>query len=568
MIREALYHRPTPDYSCACRMDEVQIRFRTARNDAGEVWLCYGVKFDWEHKKHVRMVKIHTDEYFDYYQYNIVENDIRLGYYFEVNGMDERIYYTEAGILDAFDDSKAHTLFFQYPSVHRIDLAEEPSWVKDAVFYEIFVERFDNGSPDISPEHTVSWDSEPTPGSFYGGDLAGITGHLDYLRELGINAVYLTPIFRSVSNHKYDTIDYMEIDEHFGSKEDFKKLVDCAHEKGIRVMLDAVFNHCSENFAPFQDVLRNGSASRYRDWFILHDYPVKQEPPNYETFARVPYMPRFNTANEDVKEYLFGAAEYWTTQYGVDGWRLDVADEPDHWFWRDFRRRMKGINKDLYIVGENWHDSLLWLMGDQFDGVMNYPVTNLAVEFFARGNMDPVTFSMRLASHLMRYPEPVNKMQFNLLDSHDTERFLYLSGEKTAALKNAAAFLIGYMGVPCIYYGTEVGMTGGYDPGCRRGFPWKEEQWDRELLDYFRRLLRIRKEEEALKQGDIAFISSDQLFIMKRFYKQEAVYIVINRTCTGQNIPGEVLQHVGRELLNGGQVNMEVIPPDTAYYLK
>ena len=338
MNREALYHCSKSNYAFPYATSDIRIRFRTAKNDVDEVRIYYGVKFAWENKTFNRMNKIGFDEYFDYYQYNIQQEDVRLGYYFEVITKDEDIYYTEVGLLDSFDDTRAHCLFFQYPCAHEVDLPHKPGWYSDAIFYQIFVERFANGNPDISPKNLVAWDSDPTPKSFYGGDLEGIRQHLPYLQELGVNAIYLTPIFQSISNHKYDTINYMEIDEHFGDKKAFKALVDEAHNKGIRIVLDAVFNHCSDQFAPFQDVLVNGEDSIYKDWFRIKEFPVNQDEPNYQMFATVPYMPQLNTSNKEVQKYLFEIVRYWTQEFHIDGWRLDVADEPDHCFWREIGR--------------------------------------------------------------------------------------------------------------------------------------------------------------------------------------------------------------------------------------
>lgn len=568
MNREALYHCSKSNYAYPYNVTDIRIRFRTAKDDVNEVRLYYGVKFDWANKTYRIMTKVGSDEYFDYYQYNIKQEDVRLGYYFEVIADEEDLYYTEAGILDAFDDNRAHCLFFQYPSAHYVDIPHKPSWFSDAVFYQIFVERFANGNSDISPDNLVPWDSDPTPKSFYGGDLEGIRSNLSYLQDIGINAIYLTPIFESISNHKYDTIDYMEIDAHFGDKEIFRRLVSEAHDKGIRIILDAVFNHCSDQFAPFRDVLEHGENSIYKDWFLIKEFPVSQTEPNYEVFARVPYMPRFNTANEEVKKYLFDVVRYWTTEFHIDGWRLDVADEPDHCFWREFRKVVKEQDNDLIIIGEVWHDSMPWLLGDQFDTVMNYPVMHQAINFFAKGEIDAKAFSEVLTMQLMKYPDVINEMMFNLLDSHDTERFLFMCKGNKQNLMNAAAFIFGYLGSPCIYYGTEIGLTGGYDPGCRKGFNWNKEEWDQEIHSYYKRLISIRKSESALRYGEIAFQSTKELFVMKRSYEESVIYVVINQTDTVQLLPTDIMQSSYIDLLSNQSMDCNEISPYTAHYFK
>lgn len=568
MNKEALYHVPTTNFLFGCKKNEVKVRFRTKKNDVEKVNIYYGVKFDWINKKHDAMKKIFTDTYFDYYEYKIVQKDLRIGYYFEVIKGDIDLFYTEAGVIDSFDDNKAHRLYFQFPDWHLSDQIRQPSWIKDAVFYQIFVERFRNGNSAISPDNIVPWDSDPNPTSFYGGDLIGIKDNLEYLVKLGFNALYLTPIFKSISNHKYDTTDYFEIDEHFGTKEDFRELVEKAHKLGIRVVLDAVFNHCSENIMQFQDVIKKGEKSKYKDWFMFESLPVVNNPPNYKTFSVVPYMPRFNTENEEVKQFLISVASYWTKEFGVDGWRLDVSDEPSHEFWRDFRKAMKDIDNDIFLVGENWHDASLWLIGDQFDSVMNYPVTGLCLDYFATGDIDTSTFTNRLVNHYLRYCDSTNSMMFNLLDSHDTERFLFMSKEDKRRLLNAASFLFAYVGVPCTYYGTEIGMTGGYDPGCRKGFNWNREEWDKEIFVYYQKLIQIRKNEKALRYGNLDVIINKDLLIFKRTYKEDAIYIVINNTKEDRKVPENILNESSIELISGSEKINPTIKAMSAYYLK
>jgi len=260
-----------------------------------------------------------------------------------------------------------------------------------------------------------------------------------------------------------------------------------------------------------------------------------RNPLNYETFGYISSMPKLNTANPEMKKYLLDCVHYWTEEFHIDGWRLDVSDEIDHKFWREFRTVLKEINKDAIIIGENWHDALPWLMGDQFDSVMNYPVTKLCLDFFARKQMDAFSFTEQLGGYLMRYPNQVNEVMLNLLDSHDTERFLYSCNGDKESLKSAATFLFAYQGMPCTYYGTEIGMTGHYDPGCRRGFNWNREQWDVELFDHYKKLIHLRKSEEALKHGTIGFDSTKSLFAMKRSLLSECIYILINNSEMEQN---------------------------------
>ena len=318
---------------------------------------------------------------------------------------------------------------------NETDLHKKVDWCDRAIFYQIFVDRFHMGSCSKDRNYIdKDWGELPKPKGFYGGDLPGITEKLDYLQDLGINSIYLTPIFQSPSNHKYDTIDYEEVDAMFGTNRDLKELVESAHKRGIKILLDAVFNHCSCLCKQFQDVLRKGKESVYYDWFIIRgDRPVLEQM-NYECFAACNYMPKWNTNNPEVQKFLLHIATKWIKEYGIDGWRLDVADEVSHDFWRQFRKAVKAAKPDALIVGENWHDSRPWLEGDQFDSIMNYSFTKACLDYFAYEKYSAQRFCERLSEILMRNTDQVNEMMLNLLDSHDTERFLTNVGENADKL--------------------------------------------------------------------------------------------------------------------------------------
>lgn len=566
MMVEAFYHNPMSSYAYAVSSEEIRIRFRTKKQDVDHVILHYGRKFAWNEQYEIEMKKLFTDTYYDYYQTNLKVADNRIGYYFEVHHNQERCYVTEAGIYKEFQENIAHCLYYQYPSIHPADLLTKPTWYENAVFYQIFVDRFANGDSSINPEFIADWDSKPESKSVYGGDFEGVRKNLWYLEELGINAIYFTPIFEAPSNHKYNTTDYKKLDPYFGSMESFKNLVKEAHTRGIRIVLDAVFNHCSDLFWAFEDVERNQEHSAYKDWFLIHEFPLTKNPPNYDTFANIGYMPRFNTANEEVQHYLLDVITYWTTECGIDGWRLDVADELSHVFLRKLRDTVKSLGTDLIIIGENWHDGNPWLQGDQFDSIMNYAVTFQTTRYFAKQEINAKQFSEELTTLLMRYGDTINELMFNLLDSHDTERFLFLCKEDKRKLKNAVAFLYSYVGIPCIFYGTEIGLTGGYDPYCRVAFPWEKEKWDEELLTYFKRIIGIRKNYKAFIKGTVSFLSTEELFIMKRTYEGESIYIVINGTERSQTIPSEIAKNFGKEILTGESDGTKILAMSTSYF--
>jgi glycosidase len=251
-----------------------------------------------------------------------------------------------------------------------------PGWVTHAVFYQIFPDRFAKSDSLDKPPNLEPWDSDPTPFGYKGGDLAGVRERLDYLQDLGVTAFYFNPIFQSASNHRYHTHDYYQVDPLLGGDEAFDAMLAACRRRGVRMVLDGVFNHASRGFFPFNDVLENGPASPWLDWFTVHEHPAnaydRARPPGYKAWAGLHALPTLNTDNPQVREYLMRVGEYWLRK-GIDGWRLDVPFEiRSEEFWQEFRQRIKAINPEAYIVGEVWGDSRPWLQGDQFDGVMNY----------------------------------------------------------------------------------------------------------------------------------------------------------------------------------------------------
>lgn len=295
----------------------------------------------------------------------------------------------------------------------------------------------------------------------------------------------------------------MEIDPQFGDKATFKKLIEMCHERGIKVMLDAVFNHSGFYFPPFQDVIEKNEKSAYKDWFHIHNFPVSTiEPASYDTFSYVPSMPKLNTENRDVKTYLLNVAKYWIEEFDIDGWRLDVANEVDHHFWREFRSVVKKIKPDVYILGEIWHDSMPWLNGDQFDAVMNYPLTNAITAYFAKNEITTTEFIHSVTSIVNLYPETVNEVQFNLLGSHDTPRILTLSQNNKAKVKLQMLVQFTMAGTPCIYYGDEISMTGEQDPGCRECMIWDESKQDSNMFSFTTKLIALRKQHNLLRTNE------------------------------------------------------------------
>lgn len=405
-----------------------------------------------------------------------------------------------------------------------------PEWVKDAVFYQIFPDRFRNGDPASDPPHTRPWGEPPDRLSTFGGDLWGILERLPYLDDLGVNVLYLTPIFKAPSNHKYDTEDYFQVDPAFGGDEALRALVSALHARGMRIVLDGAFNHCGERHPFFQDVLKNGRASPYWDWFTIWGDRVSRDPePNYACWAGVPSMPEWNHRNPKVREYLLSVVRHWLTEYEIDGWRLDTGDYlPPDFVW-ELYQAAKRANPEAYIVSEVMGIAASWFKLGAVDGVMNYRLREGLVAFFARGEWPAAEFARHIYAVRRSYPPEANYAMYNLASSHDVPRFLTLCGGDRRRLLLAYAFLFTYLGAPAIYYGDEVGLAGGADPDCRRCFPWDGSLWDREILETLRRLARIRRDHPALRRGDFVLAEArGRLLSFSRLSDGEEVFVALN----------------------------------------
>ncbi|WP_071393868.1 glycoside hydrolase family 13 protein [Bacillus tuaregi] len=531
--RASIFHRPTDQYAYPFQQDSLHIRIQTKKDNVASIELIYGDQYEWQDNRWVTysipLIRVASDGLFDYWQVEVSPPYQRLRYGFHVHGETESVIYTEKGYFN--EPPHDPNQYFCFPYLHSNEVFRAPAWVRDTIWYQIFPERFANGDSRLNPLDTKPWGSEdPTAENFFGGDFIGIIQKLDYLKELGINGIYLTPIFKAYSNHKYDTIDYFEIDPQFGDKQTFKRLVKTCHEKGIRVMLDAVFNHCGFYFPPFQDVWKNGVKSPYKNWFHTEQFPLRGgEHPNYATFSFVETMPKLNTQNKDTRDYLLEVGRYWVKEFDIDAWRLDVANEIDHAFWRKFREAVKEIKPELYILGEIWHDSIGWLRGDQFDSVMNYPFLTKTVHYFAKGLVSPREFREQMTAVMMQYPETVNETLFNLVGSHDTPRILTECEGNIGKAKLIYTFLLTFIGTPCIYYGDEIGLTGEMDPGCRRCMIWEKDQQNLELYHHIKQLIQLRKKEPLLaNQGKFHFLPIENGIAYVKEEDERKCLVIIN----------------------------------------
>lgn len=472
---------------------------------------------------------------------------------------------------------------------------EPPAWVADAVFYQVFPDRFARSARIVAPGPLEDWDVPPTRHGFKGGDLLGVAERLDHLTELGITAIYLNPIFSSASNHRYHTFDYMAVDPLLGGDQAFRELLDAAHARGMRVILDGVFNHASRGFWPFHHVLETGRQSPYRDWFYFNtdlldsgrqiraypDEPLRDaletdwgdvhvagvkslETLGYRAWWDLPALPKLNTDNPVVREYIFGVAEHWL-RFGADGWRLDVAGEiEDPEFWREFRRRVHAVNPDAYIVAEIWREDPDVLNGDRFDTLMNYPLAEAIVSFIGGPRLqmeilgqhaelarhvqpqDAPAFAARLERALTVYRPTTTRAMLNVLDTHDTPRLLTMVGGDRATVLMSWLAVMTLPGAPCIYYGDEIGLPGEMDPDCRRAFPWDRAAWDEEIFTWLKALIALRHGETVLRHGETRIAAADGMAIAYlRSDARDAILVALNAGDEATTLPVALPDHEG-----------------------
>ena len=526
MLNLSIFHSPgTVD---ACPIDGLMhLRFRVQKGMILSARLIYNCnKNMWhEFRDEAEMKITHTDSELEYYSVAVPLTDTRFSYIFALTCTDGKIrYLSEEGLTDTYDHTLGYFSFFQYTSQFACDTMAVPEWVKTATCYQIFPERFAVGSSgkDLSYVNT-QWGVKPTPKSYYGGDLIGVREHLDYLVDLGVNVLYMTPVFCSPTNHKYEITDYETVDPAFGGNEALKALIEDAHKLGIKVMLDGVFNHCSCHHPFFLDAQKKGKNSPYYDWFFW------KEDGSYLTFGSVETMPKLNTGNPDVIRYFCDVAVMWMRDYGADGWRLDVSDEISHKFLRAFRDAVIAQNPEAIIIGEDWHRAVRYLNGDEYDGIMNYGVTKACLDLLAFQAIDSKAFRDRIVRLYHTYSIAANQKMLNLLGSHDTDRFLTRVKGDAVRFRTAAAIMFFYPGIPCVYYGDEIGLEGGYDPDCRRTFDWNEAKWNKETRNLIRKLMKLKKE-PALSVGTFEVNEADGIITLTRRANGQTLHLRVNGT--------------------------------------
>ena len=470
----------------------------------------------------------------------------RLQYCFELFSEDETVLMLEDDFYTREAARKPGRLlqYFKFPYINPCDVITPPGWVGDTVWYQIMPDRFCNaGGRKRMLQKNWEHRNHITGFDFFGGDLRGIIEKLPYIRDLGITGIYLLPVFLSDSNHTYNTFDYTKIDPDFGTEADMVRLVNTAHEMGIRVMLDAVFNHSGTEFAPWQDVWEKGEASPYFDWFVIHQKPFKRKRGSlrdgrFDGFAFLDFMPKLNTGNPEVQAYFGQICTHWVRDWGIDGIRFDVGNEISHQFLRYMNRHLKAINPELFLLGEIWMDSAEWLRGDEYDSVMNYPFFESLQNFWVDETADSRAFMYAMNRVYSLYPEQVNQVLFNHLDTHDTMRALTRCGSLDV-FRQQQAVLMTLPGSPCIYYGTELAMEGGHDPDCRRTMPWRDMEAGKFAghQAFTKALIALRKDYPQLRGSEILWHHDEanpRLVCYDRPGETETIRVYLN--CTEKDL--------------------------------
>lgn len=538
----AVSHRATIEYCYALDGDTVVVNIRTGK-DVDRAYIISEDPFIHELRGEERWSGVRSEmsflaelKYHYLWTARLKPKYKRLRYYFELESEGEAYVVCENKICPAEENDRESMQYFKYAWLNISDVITPPGWVKRTVWYQIMPDRFCRSKTSPPDEKFRKWGdfSDPEWHDVYGGNIRGITERLGYIRELGFSGIYLTPIFRSDTNHKYNTFDYWQVDPDFGTEDDVIELVDTAHSMGIRVMLDAVFNHSGHRFFAFEDVIEKGRGSRYYDWFFINsdDFAKRKfttEDGRLYTFSFWAPMPKLNTNNPEVARYFTDLCVHWAKDWKIDGIRFDVGDEVSHTFIRGLNDEVKRVNPDLFFLGEIWTDSLSWLGGREYDSVMNYPLPESVTDFFKNPDLGFTDLIYSLNYCRTMYPEQVTGALFNFLDTHDTPRVAEVS-KNTDELLQKIALIMTMPGSPCVYYGTEIAMKGVREPYTRMTMPWDEidsGKYD-DIKSKISALIRLRNSRAELTSNEFEFFVSDEAPRLIRYRKSGAVDVFIN----------------------------------------
>lgn len=547
MNYQAVKHIPMSQDAHGIDPEHVVFRIRAGRSDLKRCTLYYAdracrltpVVFS-----HIDMELEAQDEWFDYYQVILDSPYKRICYYFELDDGEKKFLYYGDFFTDHRVDDRSE--YYQLPYNHPSDIAVPPSWAKDAVVYNIFPDSFATSEHFISDKPTeCEWKGVTIHGK-HGGTIRGILENLDYISGLGFNCIYLNPIFTAGEYHKYDLLDYYHIDPCFGTNEEFLELTEACHKRGMRIIIDGVFNHVGWYFFAFDDVVRNGERSPYKDWFYHLEFPVRrpetpEEYPSYECFGYERTMPKTNTRNPEVVKYFCDVGRYWVREYHIDGWRLDVASEINDDFWRSFRKAVKEENPECILIGEVWETAQHWLNGDMFDSTMDYDFRKHCRRFFAEQSIDAAQFDARVTNMRMRYKLQMTYAQLNLLDSHDVSRFYSLCGKDRKKMQLAVLFQMTFIGIPSVFYGDEKEICGILEEEYRHPMKWSDTETG--LEEFYRHAIMLRNSSPALRQGNYQTLCTDGgLYGFCRSDEKTSISVFLNNQQGTARVPEDLTE--------------------------
>ena len=430
----------------------------------------------------------------------------------------------------SFIDTPVFDEGFSTPVKNIHSAKVEESW-SNKVGYQVFPDRFKRSEKAQNKDYFLSWKDRPGNYTYYGGDLAGITESLEYLHSLKIDFIYLTPILYSRSSHRYDAVDYMTIDPILGTEEDFRETVEKAHGLGIKVVLDIPLNHCSTKFFAFEDVLAHQESSEYADWFEIDRFPVAVEDnPSYTCWSGYKEYPQFNFDNEAVKNYFLKVSEFWITNFGIDGWRLDSSSEIPYEFVREFNDFSRSLKPDLIIIGENWHNDPE-LIDYGANGITNYGLYwDVVIPFFEKKG-SVIQFASDLMQHFYNNSLDHQKYCWNFLSNHDVPRFYSVVHDQSHYLL-ALSLLFCLPGTPVLYYGEEINMEGLQDPDNRRCMDWEKVSRDHPSTQWIQTLGQVKKSlGDLFSRGNLSIPlvnESHKVLILARGLGESKVFFVFN----------------------------------------
>lgn len=482
----------------------------------------------------VTMERSFAGSVYDYYSVHIETDVVRLVYGFELAFEDGGIIYYYG---ERFHEnlSMERNDYFKFPYNREEELPQVPPWLRSAVFYNIFPDSFVTSKRRENRSSTVGGISV---NSHHGGTLNDVVSKLDYIRELGCNALYFNPFFLAGAYHKYDTVDYLRLDPLIGDEKDLFALVEGAHNRGMHIIIDGVFNHCGSSFFAFLDVLKNQQNSPYCDWFYHLSFPVvyppaKGERPNYACFGYEKDMPKLNTSNQEVISYFLKVIDKWIGAFHIDGFRFDTSDEVNDDFWRIIHRHMRELNPDSALIGEVWQNPNHWLSYDMFDSAMNYDFRR-ALLGYLKDDQGSAWLDDYVAYLLMRQPRPYAESMLNLLSTHDVPRLFSLLGEDKGKMSIAFAFVFTFVGAVNIFYGDENGFTGVEEDECRRPMKFPQSPLFASLI---KDLSSLRLAHKAFVSGNFKTIEkTEDLYVFSRSGAEETFIVCLNPSPSGRSI--------------------------------